>query len=118
MFVEAWDVAVGWPMLAWSAEVVEDPPPLRARGGVLVPGLGLGATIPNTPQRVLIPLTPILGGLIVDTVFYAVLLAAGVELYRSLRRRVRLARGRCGSCGYDLAGLDKCPECGKGVAHT
>ncbi|MEL6329044.1 MAG: hypothetical protein AAFR38_05245 [Planctomycetota bacterium] len=32
------------------------------------------------------------------------------------RRRARLRRGLCPSCGYDISGIDdRCPECGEGL---
>lgn len=35
-----------------------------------------------------------------------------MRLMPSSRRRERSARGLCWKCGYDLAGLSPCPECG------
>lgn len=58
------------------------------------------------------PTKPIFSGLVANTVFFAIvwwlLLAAGF----ALRRRHRRLRGRCVACGYTLAGLSICPECG------
>ena len=35
----------------------------------------------------------------------------------AVRRRVRIKRGQCASCGYSLRGItsEKCPECGAAV---
>lgn len=47
------------------------------------------------------------------------LLALGpaIFLLPARRRLVRISRGRCGVCGYDMSGtprLERCPECGAG----
>lgn len=61
-----------------------------------------------------LPLRPIWPGFAVNAVFYAgvcwLLLAAPGDIRRWRRRR----RGACAACGYDLAGLEACPECGAG----
>ncbi|MEZ6241931.1 MAG: hypothetical protein R3B57_02710 [Phycisphaerales bacterium] len=73
------------------------------------------ASLPaNATLQMLLPLRPIWPGFAIDAVFYAgvcwVMLAAPGVVVRWRRRR----RGRCPACGYDLAGLDACPECGGG----
>jgi len=42
-----------------------------------------------------------------------------VLVYRPLRTRLRVWRGRCPSCGYDLMGNQSgvCPECGSRCPH-
>ena len=58
-------------------------------------------------------------GFILDTLFYGALWAILVVVptlgWRAIKRWHRRRRGRCVSCGYDLAGLEaraRCPECG------
>jgi hypothetical protein len=62
------------------------------------------------PRR--FPLWPLWPGFAVDTASYAGL--SWVVLFGpfAFRRWRRGRRGGCARCGYDLAGLDACPECG------
>lgn len=59
-----------------------------------------------------LPLRPVWPGFAVNAALYAgvcwVLLATPGFVVRWRRRR----NGRCPACGYDLAGLDRCSECG------
>jgi hypothetical protein len=56
-------------------------------------------------------------GFMVDSLVAAGVILAVVEGPREWRRRVRRAKGRCGWCGYDRAGMADggaaCPECGR-----
>ncbi|MEZ6241932.1 MAG: hypothetical protein R3B57_02715 [Phycisphaerales bacterium] len=63
-------------------------------------------------QQVRLELVPVWPGFAIDAAFYAgvcwvLLFAPGVAI-----RWRRRQRGRCPACGYDLAGLESCPECG------
>jgi hypothetical protein len=68
-----------------------------------------------------LPLSPLWPGFVADTALYAaawwLLIFAPLPLYRAGRRRFRVSRGMCGSCGYDLKGSPggACPECGRGA---
>jgi hypothetical protein len=64
-------------------------------------------------DRRLLPVRPEWTGLLLDTVFYALILST-FAFYGPLRRHRRTRRGRCARCAYDLAGdLEAgCPECG------
>jgi hypothetical protein len=60
-----------------------------------------------------IPLTPVLPGFLLNTLFYAAVLRVPLMFF-PLRRWRRRRRGRCVECNYDLTGIDApCPECGK-----
>ena len=65
-----------------------------------------------------LPLVVIWPGFIINTLFYALILWLLVCGPFALRRLIRLKRGRCPKCGYDLrgqppeVGATGCPECG------
>ncbi len=61
-----------------------------------------------------IPLQPIPAGIVVNTIFWGVLWFAFVGIARGMRGRLRVSRGRCYRCAYDLRGAEHevCPECG------
>lgn len=63
-----------------------------------------------------VPTRPIWPGLIVNTLLMGVVSTALVFGPGVVRRRRRIAQGRCLACGYDLrggpAGEATCPECG------
>lgn len=85
---------------------------VNARWYIPVRGSNRTLTVVCLPTA-LLPL-----GFAADTAFYAaawwLLLFMPLPLYRAGRRRFRVSRGMCGSCGYDLKGLTggACPECG------
>jgi hypothetical protein len=64
--------------------------------------------------RVLLPKRVLWRGVILDTLFYSVLIGLLLIGASQGRARLRRARGRCPNCAYDLRGrLDEgCPECG------
>lgn len=100
------DVAeAGWPVRCLALEFWWEshyPTPFTEQTS----GLQLG--------RILLPNRLLWRGVLLDTLFYSVVV--GLFLFGALegRGRLRRARGRCIKCGYDLRGdLDTgCPECG------
>ena len=60
-----------------------------------------------------VPTSPIWPGFAINTIFYATILWLPFAPFQ-LRRYVRVKRGLCINCGYDLRGAEHavCPECG------
>lgn len=51
-------------------------------------------------------------GFLASVLCWFVVIAAGTKLPAAIRRSIRTRRGECRACGYPLAGLARCPECG------
>ncbi len=87
--------------------------PLRRRGLVVPNPL-------DPPKTHLLPLDPVWPGFAFNALSFgggawALLAAPSLVGVAVGRRRRRRRRGLCVACGYDISGLDTCPECG-GVA--
>lgn len=98
-------VETGWPAHFLAIEFwfeIHYPTPFTEYTG----GLQLG--------RVLLPRRFLWRGVILDTLFYSVLIGLLLVGTSQGRARLRRARGRCPKCGYDLRGRleEGCPECG------
>lgn len=119
-----YDYAVGWPWPAFRYEedrvATFDGTRLssvgRPRlGHALEPRMFTAGGVATAFDKNFLTWNPIWPGLIASTSFWGLasfLLSVGLSGWR---RRRRLARGRCPSCGYDKRGLDAnaaCPECG------
>jgi hypothetical protein len=94
-------------------------PPSRLSHLLPIPGrLQLDESGRITIERML-PLRPLWPGFAVNTLFYATILWLLIPGPFVLRRVIRVKRGRCPKCGYDLRGAPPevgpgggCPECG------
>jgi hypothetical protein len=122
-------IGAGWPMTALRAETVGvghvDPPPGRGWHsglgpqwvewgrwrGAFVLGAGGLPTNPST-QRVL-PIGIVWPGFAINVLFWTAVCTLPVVLLAT-RRALRVRRGRCPACGYDLRGDSAagCSECG------
>ncbi len=98
-------IRAGWPALTLEGAVWQDGRFHRElrRDLLKYPGFFPG-----------LPLRPIWPGLVVNTVIYAVFLWALSRLPFAVQRYVRVRRGLCPACGYDLrhGEHEACPECG------
>lgn len=106
----------GWPMRIVQSETVPGPPPpfgREFRGGIRLKWQLTGPPIWATS----LPLKPLWTGLIVNAVLYGAVAWVLVRLLPGrLRRRVRVWRRQCPSCGYPRGGV-MCPECGEGFGE-
>jgi hypothetical protein len=62
-----------------------------------------------------LPFIPLWPGFAINTVFYAAVLWVLVAAPGFIRRRIRIKRGLCPSCGYPIGSSPLCTECGKPV---
>ena len=93
----------------------------QIRGGIDTGAVPLNHWLRKTPARRflanprVLPLRPIWPGFTANTLFYAAVLWLLIPGPFVLRRVIRLRRGLCPACGYDLghAEHEGCPECGR-----
>jgi hypothetical protein len=111
-----WRLEAGWPVPAVMGEGRREMTTVTSRGALAIPPWlrprPLPTSRPHLPARIL----PV--GFTLNTLLAAGVLLGVVEGFAFARRRVRRAKGRCPSCGYDrggLAGDAACPECGAAV---
>ena len=112
--------ARGWPLpCVWCCLDLNAAGRGVAIGGIVIPG----QASPNdlTTLRVL-PYRPIWWGLLGNTLVYAAAWMLLVFGFTVPRRWLRLRRGFCGNCAYDLRSLpvtiERCPECGTSRHNT
>ncbi len=75
------------------------------------------STLANRHLGGVLPFRPIWPGFAINTLVYAVLLAAlwlfiRVGHFYAFRRVIRIRRGLCPACGYPMGESDVCSECG------
>jgi hypothetical protein len=125
-FEPRWAIAYGLPMLSmkawretyWIRINGDDMGRSRMRDGYSFrsqPWAGGSQTI--YPVLAFRPIWP---GFLLNTLFYALILWLLILGPFMLRRFIRIRRGRCPKCGYDLRGAEhhRCPECGTAVPRA
>ena len=60
-----------------------------------------------------LPLRPRPLAFLGNALIYTVVLLTLHAVWYEGRERWRTRRGRCAACGYDIAGVERCPECGE-----
>lgn len=113
----------GWPVLSLKAEVDREG---TVRGGLTVPTAWFPASrsqvevLWGQPQiQGILPASPLWQGFATNTLLFALLVGLSITAFRFIRSRLRISRGQCIGCGYDLSGADHaaCPECGTPCAE-
>ncbi len=107
--------AYGWPFRCVQSS--ERKSRIDLSSTVLFTGYTPPTATNTTPARFPLPHSPIVRGLALSSIFYAILLAGLIPFPRILIRWRRQQRNQCGGCGYCLVGLhsSRCPECGDSV---
>ncbi len=111
----------GWPMLsmdwvsAYSSlegdSVRNDNPNIISAGIVMPSGL-------PSHYRGRLPLRPIFPGFYINTILWAVLVWLTILGPGQFKRWNRKRLGKCIACGYEIADLATCPECGSTAEPT
>lgn len=113
---------VGWPVRAayWDEHLIPGKgnrtqidrvfSALHAAAGDQL-GIERPKWMPGEPYR-RVPTQFYVSGLALNVVTFASLWLLPGLILRQVRRWNRVRRGKCGSCGYQLAGIPRCPECG------
>ncbi len=105
-------VRAGWPMRSCLGNADRLNETRRWATRVIYPSLIVPERWRLLSARPRLPRQPIWPGFAINTIFYAAILWLPFAPLL-LRRYVRVRRGQCIECGYDLRGGDHgvCPEC-------
>ncbi len=108
--------AYGWPLRCMTARMerwTEEISPQNFAMKIVWRG-AWRIELPKKDLPAALPLRPIWGGLLVDSMLFGALIGSPWWVASVVRRR-RRKKGLCVWCGYDVKGLrGKCPECGRG----
>ena len=111
-------IKYGWPALSHQADGAYDHDSLVGGSQGLTQVRG-AISLPITSQTALakytiFPYRPIWSGLMVNTIFWAMIVASVRSIKRAYRHARRMRKGRCPMCSYELGFtfVDGCPECG------
>jgi len=112
-------IRVGWPVHTMVHRGPDDARPEAPSfiGRWYVNGLPIPGQ-PDPSRR--LPLRPIWTPFLLAMLATAATLELLWQAWRMpgrVRTRRRRAQGRCLACGYDLAGMEQCPECGSPAAN-
>lgn len=123
------EVRSGWPVAAMRSRRVTDWDDAKFTyvtqcDGLEIPASGLGERMRftlegnslNSPYRP-VPLVPVWPGFAVCSVFWAGVVGVVWYVPGMVRGAMRRRRGLCARCGYELRGLDACPECGTSTSR-
>ncbi len=100
----------GWPFRSFMCVVRENP-----TGVGTVGILAIDSHLRDGYDVRYLPLRPILPGVVINTIVYAIVLRILWIGPQRVQRVLRRSRGKCVACGYDLRGNSQspeCPECG------
>lgn len=111
-------IAAGWPWRSLSAWRTVDS--IEVGDGLLFQDVFHWAIVIRDTDAarawdglpVMLPLKPMLPGMVLGTAFYTAAIAGVIASSRCVRRCVRAKRGLCARCAHDVTGLESCPECG------
>jgi hypothetical protein len=113
-FVIVIEQARGWPCLAMFGRITQGGLESEKTDGIL------NSPVFAKKNRMFsgnLPCKPIWPGFAINTIFYAAIVWGLFAVPGFIKRRRRIKRGLCQSCGYDLRrSLNTiCAECGKGL---
>lgn len=121
-WIELHRFRVGWPFRAayWDVHLIPGKGNRAQVDAVFarihaVSGLRIGIERPRWligDEYRRVPVVPIAFGLFANAAFFAAVWLFSGSIWRTVRQRRRRSRGRCTACGYELAGLPRCAECG------
>lgn len=122
---------IAWVGIGWDWYSVERPPhawpDVSHQEWTVIDAFGVHLSATRSEYQISAHITPVSAfsfGLTMPSlllIFLTSLPATALltAMVRTYRRRLRMKKGQCSRCGYDLrASRDKCPECGTPIPST
>ncbi len=111
-------IASGWPFRSVTGEslatsVADGTTEVVISGAIPIRWTGSSGPSGDSTPPTLMPLTPHWPGLLANASLTFVLLVSARAVPTVVRTLSRTKAGLCSNCGYDLRGVQACPECGR-----